>query len=115
MSLKRELIPMRDEPEKEARANRWMLRMNEDPHEQFGRAHLGRDERVCDQQSRSELRGGRTGSCVRIRGAGFKAAAVSSAEQRAEGHRERFFGQDQRLESSATHSLDPALDGDATD
>src|SRR5260370_18438508 len=86
-----------------------MLRMNDNPHEEFGAAELGRDEGVCDDQSPRGLvcRGGR--SDLRVHRTVAEGASVSPVEERTKGDREELPGQGHGLEPRASDSADPAL------
>src|SRR2546430_17682855 len=90
-----------------------MRRMNDDPHEKFGAAELGRDEGVCDNQSPRALVGGRGRSGLPAHGAGAERASLSSAEERTKGNREELPGPGYGLEPHARFTTEPWLDRDA--
>src|SRR5579885_3490910 len=90
-----------------------MLRMNDDPHEELGAAHPGRDEGVHQHQSPCRLVGGGAWGRLRTGRAGTQGAAVSQAQQGAKGYREEVPGQSHGGEPSSDDAPDPALDGNA--
>src|SRR5262252_10025915 len=114
---------MRGEPESGTRFQRGMslktkcrmLRMNDDPHEEFGEPDMSRDEGICDNRSSGRLVGIRARVGLRIHRAGTESAAVPASEKRTKGHRQEFPGQGDRQQSGADDPPDPALDPDAAD
>src|SRR3954447_23426049 len=89
-----------------------MLRMNDNPHEEFRAAELSRDEGICDDQPPRGLvsSGGRGG--LRAHRAGTAGASLPRAEQRAKRNREKVPGQGHGLEPRASDTVDPAVDRD---